>query len=60
VPVVTETRSVGRYSPDIEVAVYFCCLEALQNVTKYAGAASARLRRARLVARPARGLSWQT
>ena len=44
VPVITETRSVGRYSPDIEAAVYFCCLEALQNVTKYAGAASARLR----------------
>ena len=59
-PVVTETRSVGRYSPDIEAAVYFCCLEALQNVTKYAGAASARLRRAWLAARPARGLNWQT
>ena len=44
VPVVTETRSVGRYSPDIEAAVYFCCLEALQNVAKYSSAASAHLR----------------
>jgi signal transduction histidine kinase len=44
VPVVTEARSVGRYSQDIEAAVYFCCLEALQNIAKYAGAGSARLR----------------
>jgi signal transduction histidine kinase len=28
---------VGRYSPDIETAVYFCCLEALQNAGKHAG-----------------------
>jgi len=28
---------VGRYSPDIEAAVYFCCLEAMQNAGKYAG-----------------------
>lgn len=28
---------VGRYSRAVEAAVYFCCLEALQNVTKYAG-----------------------
>jgi signal transduction histidine kinase len=27
----------------VEAAVYFCCLEALQNVAKYSGAASARL-----------------
>jgi signal transduction histidine kinase len=43
VPVVTQARGVGRYSQDVEAAVYFCCLEALQNITKYAGAASARL-----------------
>jgi len=29
---------VGRHSPDIEAAVYFCCLEALQNAGKHAGA----------------------
>jgi signal transduction histidine kinase len=28
---------VGRYPQEVEAAVYFCCLEALQNVQKYAG-----------------------
>lgn len=28
---------IGRYSQEVEAAVYFCCLEALQNVAKYAG-----------------------
>ncbi|MGH3041025.1 MAG: sensor histidine kinase [Gaiellaceae bacterium] len=31
-----EVESVGRYAPEIESAVYFCCLEALQNATKHA------------------------
>jgi signal transduction histidine kinase len=35
---------VGRYSQDVEAAVYFCVLEALQNVAKYAGAARAEVR----------------
>jgi signal transduction histidine kinase len=34
---VTVTGEVGRYPQDVEAAVYFCCLEALQNVAKYAG-----------------------
>jgi signal transduction histidine kinase len=29
---------VGRYPPEAEAAVYFCCLEALQNAGKHAGA----------------------
>jgi signal transduction histidine kinase len=29
---------ISRYPQDIEAAVYFCCLEALQNVAKYANA----------------------
>ncbi len=29
---------VVRYADEIETAVYFCCLEALQNVRKHAGA----------------------
>jgi signal transduction histidine kinase len=27
---------VGRYLPDVESAVYFCCLEAMQNASKHA------------------------
>jgi len=37
-PVKLEAESLARYSDDIESAVYFCCLEALQNVGKHAGA----------------------
>src|SRR5205809_507758 len=29
---------VTRYDPDVEAAVYFCCLEALQNAAKHAHA----------------------
>jgi signal transduction histidine kinase len=43
VPVTTESRGIGRYPQEVEAAVYFCCLEALQNVAKYSKAASARL-----------------
>ncbi len=32
-----EAAHVGRYSPEIEATVYFCCLEALQNAAKHAG-----------------------
>ena len=30
------TAGVGRHGPDVEAAVYFCCLEALQNAAKHA------------------------
>jgi signal transduction histidine kinase len=41
-PVRVESRAIGRYPPEIESAVYFCVLEALQNVLKHArGARSA-------------------
>jgi signal transduction histidine kinase len=33
-------RRIGRYPPEIESAVYYCCLEALQNATKHAGPAA--------------------
>jgi signal transduction histidine kinase len=36
-PVVAEIDDPGRLSPESEVAVYYCCLEALQNVAKHAG-----------------------
>jgi signal transduction histidine kinase len=37
-PVRVEAGAVGRYSADVEATVYFCALEALQNVAKYADA----------------------
>lgn len=36
-PTTVDTVGVTRYSPEIESAVYFCCLEALQNAGKHAG-----------------------
>jgi signal transduction histidine kinase len=30
-------EGIGRYTPEIEAAVYFCCLEAMQNAGKHAG-----------------------
>jgi signal transduction histidine kinase len=35
-PVCVESRGIGRYAPEVESAVYFCVLEALQNVLKHA------------------------
>ena len=29
--------AIGRYPEDVEAAVYFCCVESLQNVDKHAG-----------------------
>jgi signal transduction histidine kinase len=43
-PVSVEADGVGRYRPDVETTVYFCALEALQNVAKYADAASTTVR----------------
>jgi len=43
VPVTIEAAAVGRYPQEIEAAVYFCVLEALQNVAKYAQAPAARV-----------------
>jgi signal transduction histidine kinase len=44
VPVSFETDGIGRYSQSVESAVYFCCLEALQNVSKYAHATHVEIR----------------
>jgi signal transduction histidine kinase len=30
--------SVGRHNQEVEAAIYFCCMEALQNAGKHAGA----------------------
>jgi len=32
--------TVGRHEQDVEAAVYFCCMEALQNAGKHAGEAA--------------------
>ncbi|MGS0687867.1 ATP-binding protein [Nakamurella sp. GG22] len=38
VPVRVASPDLPRYSAEIEAAVYFCCLEAVQNATKHSGA----------------------
>jgi signal transduction histidine kinase len=39
-PALIQGDGVGRYGQDVEAAVYFCTLEAFQNIAKYAGASS--------------------
>jgi signal transduction histidine kinase len=41
VPTTIRAEGLGRYAPEVEAAIYFSCLEALQNVAKYAEASSA-------------------
>ncbi len=36
-PTEVDAVSLARHSPEVEAAVYFCCLEALQNAGKHAG-----------------------
>ena len=45
-PLAVRVTAAGlrRYSPDIEAAVYFCCLEALQNAAKHAPTATVEVR----------------
>jgi signal transduction histidine kinase len=43
-PVRIDSDGIGRHDQEVEAAVYFCCLEALQNVAKYAEASSASIR----------------
>jgi signal transduction histidine kinase len=43
VPVTVEADGLGRYGQETEAAVYFCCLEALQNIAKYAHATQAHI-----------------
>jgi signal transduction histidine kinase len=42
-PVEIDADGIGRYPQDAEAAVYFCTLEALQNITKYASASRAKV-----------------
>jgi signal transduction histidine kinase len=43
-PVTVLADGIGRYPQDTEATVYFCALEALQNIAKYAGASQAVVR----------------
>jgi signal transduction histidine kinase len=44
IPVSVEASAIERYPQDVEAAVYFCSLEALQNAAKYAEASAAVVR----------------
>jgi signal transduction histidine kinase len=44
VPTKVRSEGIGRYPPDVESAVYFCALQALNNVAKHAGATRAEVR----------------
>ena len=44
VPIRIQADGIGRYPQEAEAAVYFCALEALQNVAKYARASGATVR----------------
>jgi signal transduction histidine kinase len=37
IPVTIESAGLGRQSEAVEMTVYFCCLECLQNAAKHAG-----------------------
>jgi signal transduction histidine kinase len=39
-----DAAGVGRYPQETEAALYFCTLEALQNLQKYAAASAATVR----------------
>ena len=41
-PCTVDARDVGRHAPAVEAAVYFCCLEAIQNADRHSGAPSSR------------------
>jgi signal transduction histidine kinase len=43
-PVAVSTDGIGRYPAEIETAVYFCCVEALQNAARHAPGSPVRVR----------------
>jgi signal transduction histidine kinase len=42
-PVEVSTDGVGRYPVELETAVYFCCVEALQNAARHAPGSAVRV-----------------
>jgi signal transduction histidine kinase len=51
IPVTVIAASGGRYPAPVEAAVYFCCLEAIQNATKHSGASEIAVRVATITGR---------
>ncbi|MEX1045929.1 MAG: ATP-binding protein [Actinomycetota bacterium] len=39
-PATLEAEGIRRYDPSVEAAVYFCCIEAMQNTSKFAPGSS--------------------
>jgi signal transduction histidine kinase len=37
-PLSVREHGLGRHAPEVESALYYCCLEAIQNATKHSGA----------------------
>jgi signal transduction histidine kinase len=44
IPVTVDTDGLARLPAPIEAALYFCCIEAVQNAAKHSGAALVRVR----------------
>ena len=42
-PVEVSTDGIGRYPAEIETAIYFCCVEALQNAARHAPGSAVRI-----------------
>jgi len=42
-PVEVDADGVGRYPADLETAIYFCCVEALQNAARHAPGSAVRV-----------------
>jgi signal transduction histidine kinase len=36
-PLRVQADGIGRYPPEFESAIYYCCMEAVQNATKHSG-----------------------
>ena len=43
IPVTLDLQDPGRHPSELEAAVYFCCIEALQNAAKHSGAGEVRV-----------------
>jgi signal transduction histidine kinase len=44
IPTTVEAEGIGRYAQEVESTIYFCTLEALNNIAKYANASHASVR----------------